>query len=88
MALWLTFPLVPVTTSGYVPVCAGLFTLMVRSEFPDPVIEAGLNAEVVFFVNEHRDVLFTANRDAARPFAVGVFSGNQLSFDEELAIQR
>ena len=48
MALWLRFPLVPVTTSGYVPVCAGLFTLMVRSEFPDPVIEAGLNAEVVF----------------------------------------
>ena len=47
--LWLRLPLVPVTTSGYVPGCAGLFTLIVNVELPDPVIEAGLNDELVLF---------------------------------------
>ena len=40
-------PLIPVTTRGYVPGCAGLFTLIVNVEFPEPVIEAGLNDELV-----------------------------------------
>jgi len=45
--LWLRLPLVPVITSGYVPGWAGLFTLMVSLEFPEPVTVVGLNDELV-----------------------------------------
>ena len=45
--VWLRLPLVPVITSAYVPVCAGLFTLIVSLEFPEAITVAGLNEELV-----------------------------------------